>query len=205
MHGLLQPIIINDYRDGSYEILAGNTRAVAWQMLWGQGRIKSAWIPSRIMHLPPLEAERLLIESNRQREKTAGQKTRETHELLRIFSATQSAKEALQRIARETKQGLRTVKKQAVIATFAGDRRNAVAQTQLKLLDDNKTSVNAAYREVVPQKRTFANSPLGQRVRTLDTLAKKLPNDLQDPRNKEFRAEAIKRIGVAVEKLCDVK
>src|SRR5487761_1751788 len=83
-HGLLQPIIINDYRDGSYEILAGNTRAAAWRMLWEQKRIKSAWIPCRIMHLSPLEGERLIIESNRQRVKTKGMLTRETAALVRI-------------------------------------------------------------------------------------------------------------------------
>jgi hypothetical protein len=166
-------------------------------MLWEQKRLKSSWIPCRILHLSPLEAERLVIESNRQRVKTAGQKARESNELVRIFSADQDVRSAIARIARETKQGVRTVNKQIMIVTEAG-ARNVVAQNALAELDKNQTSVSAAYRAISPQKRTLRNSPLGGRVAALETLARKLPNDLKDPTNKEFLAEAVARIGAAV-------
>lgn len=173
-------------------------------MLWEQKRIKSKWIPCRILHLPPLEAARLVIESNRQRVKTAGQKARESNELLRIYALTQDVKSAKARIARETKQGFRTVDKQIMIVTEA-EARNAVAQKALAELDKNQTSVSAAYREINPQKRALRNSPFGSRVATLETLARKLPNDLRDPSNKEFRAEAVMRIRAAVERLTSVR
>ena len=183
-HGLLQPIIVNQYQDRQH-VLAGNTRAAAWRMLWKQKRIKTKWIPCRIVHLLPLEAERLIIESNRQRVKTAGQKARETHELVRIVrAARQNVREALKRLAHDTKQS-----------------GSVIAQQVLADLDMDQTSVSAAYREVVPQKRTLNNSPLGHRVKALETVARKLPNDLRDPTNKEFRAAAVERIGAAVDTL----
>jgi ParB-like chromosome segregation protein Spo0J len=210
-HGLLQPIIVNDYQ-GRQHVLAGNTRAVAWRMLWERGRIQSSWIPCRIVHFSPLEAERLIIESNRQREKTKGQKARETRELARIETAlakermTLGVKSALGKgkateiVARETHQSNRTVEKQIAIVESA-ETGNATALRVLAELDENKTSVSAAYREITQQKRTFNNSWLGQRVATLETLAWKLPNDLRDPANKDFLGEAVARIGAAAERL----
>jgi hypothetical protein len=181
-------------------------------MLWERGRIQSSWIPCRIVHFSPLEAERLIIESNRQREKTKGQKARETRELARIETAlakermTLGVKSALGKgkateiVARETHQSNRTVEKQIAIVESA-ETGNATALRVLAELDENKTSVSAAYREITQQKRTFNNSWLGQRVATLETLAWKLPNDLRDPANKDFLGEAVARIGAAAERL----
>ena len=49
--GLLQPLIANNYGDGSYELLVGNTRAEAWRILLKQGKIKTKWIPCRFVRL----------------------------------------------------------------------------------------------------------------------------------------------------------
>ena len=112
-------------------------------MLWKQKRIKTKWIPCRIVHLLPLEAERLIIESNRQRVKTAGQKARETHELVRIVrAARQNVREALKRLAHDTKQSLKTVRKQAAIVEEARDG-SVIAQQVLADLDMDQTSVSA--------------------------------------------------------------
>ena len=239
-HGLLQPIIVNAYPDGSYEILAGNTRAAVWRMLWEQGRIKSSWVPCRILHLSPLEAERLIIESNRQRVKTKGQQARETRELVRIEAALAKERmtlgvknasrggnlirrsevrpgndgyawlahningelhgnlgKATEIVAKQTKQSNRTVEKQVAIvkAAEAGD---PLAQIALDQLDHNKISLGAAYRTIIsPQVLNFKRSKLGGMVANLETLARKLPNALRDPNNKEFHEEAERRIGAA--------
>jgi ParB-like chromosome segregation protein Spo0J len=92
--GLLQPLIVNDYGDGSHELLVGNTRAEAWRMLLKQKKISTVWISCRLVTLSPLEAERFVIESNRQRVKTAEQKGREFKELKRIEAAIAKEKES---------------------------------------------------------------------------------------------------------------
>jgi hypothetical protein len=225
-HGLLQPLIINDYdtmfistehydtgaRVGHYEILAGNTRAAAWRMLLQQKRIKSNWIPCRILHLPQLEAEQLIIESNRQREKTPGQKAREASELARIETAlaeqrmTLGVKNASPRkgkvtdiVAKQTGQSNRTVEKQIAIVEKA-DAGDAVAQHVLADMDKSEISVSEAYRQITPQREPTLNStPLGQRMNALETIARKLPGDLTDPANKKFIAEVVTRLSAVRE------
>ena len=158
--GLLQPLVVNDYGDGSYELLVGNTRAEAWRILYEQKKVPSVWVSCRFVHLNALEAERLLIESNRQRVKTEDQKNREAVELLRI--ETELAKqrmlagkadptrksgeggEAIERVAKVLDESPDTTRKRVAIASAGvtqGDR-----------------SVNRAYREdVKPKNREKIN------------------------------------------------
>jgi len=215
-HGLLQPLIVNVYGHG-YQLLAGNTRAEAWYRLWQQKRIKSAWMPCRILHLAPLEAERLVIESNRQREKTAGQKARESAELARIESELAAERmlrgkdnprrsrrlrsgKTVDIVAEKTGQSNRTVEKQIAIVTKA-DEGDPVAQEALSKLDRNETSVTAAYREVAPFRRTPEKprmSDLLRSVRNLECLAETLPGLLADSADKQERSAAIERMRRAI-------
>ena len=86
--GLLQPLLVRDNGNGaSFTILGGRTRVAAWETLHEQNKIKSIWIPAKIFTVSDLEAEKLVLESNFQREKTAEQKIREYKELKRIEAA----------------------------------------------------------------------------------------------------------------------
>src|SRR5947208_9853441 len=42
--GLLQPLVVNVYDDGSYALVSGSTRAEAWRILLEQGRVKTKWM-----------------------------------------------------------------------------------------------------------------------------------------------------------------
>ena len=64
--GMLQPLVVAEREgDGPYEVLAGNTRAAAWRGLWEQKRVESPQMPCRFVRLSSIEAEQLVIESNR--------------------------------------------------------------------------------------------------------------------------------------------
>lgn len=115
-----------------------------------------------------LAIEEFIIESNRQREKTAGQKARETAELFRIekeMAAVRRASTLVQNVphtvppsqgvsgetreivAQKTGQSKNTVEKQVTIVTRA-ENGDETAQRALKELDANKISYSAAYRMV---------------------------------------------------------
>jgi len=165
--GLLQPLVVNDFGDGSFQLLVGNTRAEAWRILLKQKKISTVWIPCRFVKLSPLEAERLVIESNRQRIKTPEMKAREFKELKRIEEAL-----AKERMLAGTKpdpmakrpqgqsaalaaaaigMGTNTAKKiEAVVdAADSGDKK---AQTALKAVNAGDLSIAGAYKAVAKPK-----------------------------------------------------
>lgn len=82
--GILQPLVVNETSDGGRQLLVGNTRREVWQQLYEEKRVKSQWIPCKLVRLSPIEAERVVLESNRQRKKTKEQEAREYKESLRI-------------------------------------------------------------------------------------------------------------------------
>ena len=75
--GILEPILV----DRQSHILSGHRR---WTVAEELGHHK---VPTFLFDGTPLEGEAILIEANRQRVKTKGQKTRETAELVRIERA----------------------------------------------------------------------------------------------------------------------
>jgi ParB-like chromosome segregation protein Spo0J len=159
--GMLQPVIVNKTMEGRY-LLAGATRREAWEVLYKQGRVKSAWMPCRFVSLPPLEAERIIIESNRQRVKTKAQVAREASELLRIERAlgqlrmkagkpnpreklpTGRARDVVGKVLGVSGK---TVEKMAAVAEKA-DEGIPAARAAMEALDKNEISVDAAFREV---------------------------------------------------------
>lgn len=169
--GLLQPLIVNDYGDGSYELLSGNTRAEAWRILHKQGKVKSIWISCRFVQLSPTEAERLIIESNRQRIKTPEMKAREFKELKRIevelAKQRQSALnnketasgqlagsdrgEAVAKAASAVGMGANTAKKLEAVVD-AADKGSVKAQKALKEVNAGNMSVSGAYQVVAKPK-----------------------------------------------------
>ena len=172
--GLLQPLIVNDYGDGSYELLSGSTRAEAWRILLEQGRVTTKWILCRFVHLSPVEAERIVIESNRQRTKTPEMKAREFKELRRI--ETELAKErmiaaqkndrgkaAKEKLPEQTKgqardkaavavgmSGRTAEKLEAVVD--AADKGDTKAQEAVAAVNAGSMSVTRAYQTVAKPK-----------------------------------------------------
>lgn len=124
--GLLQPLIVNDYGDGSHELLVGNTRAEAWRMLLKQKKISTVWISCHLVNLSPLDAERLVIESNHQRVKTAEEKAREFKELKRIEAAL--AKEHERERKSQAKATSAKLPRSATPAKPAHDSREKAAE-----------------------------------------------------------------------------
>lgn len=166
--GLLQPLVVNEYGDGSYELLVGATRAEAWRVLLEEGKVKTKWIPCRFVHLSPLDGERLVIESNRQRVKTPEQKAREFKELKRIESALAKARmlagkkadpganlprgkaRDLAAVAVGGFKG-RTAEKVEAIVT-AADAGDTCARSALDAVNAGSMSVSRAYKDVVQRK-----------------------------------------------------
>ncbi len=177
--GLLQHLIVNDYGDGSSELLSGSTRAEAWRILLEQGRVKTKWIPCRFVRLSPVEAERIVIESNRQRTKTAEMKAREFKELKRIETelakerviAAQNNKTGKAKAAKAAKEKLpeqvkgqardkaaaavgmsgRTAEKLEAVVD-AADKGDTKAQEALAAVNLGDLSVSRAYKTVVAPK-----------------------------------------------------
>ena len=129
-----------------------------------------------------LVAERLIIESNRQRVKTKGQVARETAELVRIEKAlaaermkagkkadprpsqTRGSKgKASEVVAKKTGQSKNTVEKQTHIVEQA-EAGNPKATAALDKLDRNETSVAEAYREIQPDKPRKTPEQIEQRA-----------------------------------------
>ena len=162
--GLLQPLIVNDFGDGSFQLLVGNTRAEAWRILLKQKKISTVWVPCRFVKLSPLEAERLAIESNRQRIKTPEMKAREFKELKRIERELAKERqfagvpakgpeggEAVAKAAAAVGMGANTAKKiEAVVdAADGGDKK---AQIALKAVNAGDLSIAGAYKAVAKPK-----------------------------------------------------
>lgn len=183
-HGMLQPIVVNYYEDGSYHLVSGNTRVKAWGILYSQGRVRSAWIPARAFHLEEIEVEQLVIESNRQREKTSGQKAREVAELFRIekiISAKrhkiiegQPSGKTTKIVASKVGQSHQKTEKQVFIVNQV-EVGNQAAIDALRYLDSNKISVSAAYRMIRPS-QPFGQTPLGGHVSNLERTLRKIKN-----------------------------
>lgn len=159
--------VVNNYGDGSYELLVGNTRAEAWRMLLKQKKISTVWIPCRFVKLSSLDAEKLVIESNRQRIKTLEQKAREFKELKRIEEAL--AKERMlagvkpDPVAKRPQGqsgalaaaavglGTNTAKKLEAVVD-AADKGDTKAQKALKEVNAGNLSVSGAYQAVAKPK-----------------------------------------------------
>jgi ParB-like chromosome segregation protein Spo0J len=170
--GLLQPLIVNNYEDGSFQLLVGNTRAEAWRVLLKQKKITTNWIPCRFVKLSPLEAEKLVIESNRQRVKTREMEGREFIELERIEEALAKERqrilnnketasgqtagsarkgEAAALAAATLGMGANTAKKLKAVVE-AADKGDTKAQIALSAVNAGNLSVSGAYQTVAKPK-----------------------------------------------------
>jgi ParB-like chromosome segregation protein Spo0J len=173
--GILQPIVI----DRDKRILAGHRRWEACTAI-AQGRPdKDFRIPATIFGGSDFQAEQLVIESNRQRVKTPEQKAREFRELKRIEAAlakerqlaaqNNKAARAVQANLPEQTKGQardkaaeavgmrgRTAEKLSAIVEKA-DGGNSKARAALDAVNEDKMSVDAAYRKVAaPEPRRDA-------------------------------------------------
>ena len=96
--GILHPIIVTE----AGLIISGTRRWNAYCQLLRTGKVRKEWIPVQVADdATSSEFERMLIEANRQRVKTAEQKGREFRELKRI--ETELAKER-QKLSKERKR-----------------------------------------------------------------------------------------------------
>jgi DNA (cytosine-5)-methyltransferase 1 len=161
--GILQPIVI----DQNKQILAGHRRWEACTTIAERRPNKDFRIPATIFSGSDFQAEQLIIESNRQRVKTPEQKAREFKELRRIESAL--AKERMlagrkidpgknfskgraeDNAAAALGMSRPTAKKLESIVQKA-DSGDSEARAALDAVNENKMSVDAAYRKVaVPE------------------------------------------------------
>jgi ParB-like chromosome segregation protein Spo0J len=152
--GILQPLVVN-----GDVILSGHNRwMAAMELGFKQVPVTNAGLHGR--PLSELEAEAILIESNRQRVKTAGQIARETAELCRIEQALAAERmkagtpvsqgpigSTRDIVATKTGQGSKTVEKQIAIVK-AANAGNPRAQAALAALDKDEISISAAHRMV---------------------------------------------------------
>jgi site-specific DNA-cytosine methylase/ParB-like chromosome segregation protein Spo0J len=157
--GILQPIVI----DRNKQILAGHRRWEACTTIAERQPNKDFRIPATIFCGSDFQAEQLIIESNRQRVKTPEQKAREFKELRRIEAAL--AKERMlagrkidpgknfpkgraeDNAAAAVGMSRPTAKKLEAIVRKA-DSGDSEARAALDAVNENKMSVDAAYRKV---------------------------------------------------------
>ena len=150
--GILQPLIVNETAEGKFELLVGNTRREAWKILHDRGKVKSQWIPCKFVKLSPLEAERIVLESNRQRKKTKEQDAREYKESVRIekeLAAQQgkSVKQAREKAATGLSTMGRVVAERLVWVIERADVGDEAALKALEKINSG-TGVTAAYKEI---------------------------------------------------------
>jgi hypothetical protein len=172
-NGILNPIVVDDKK----RILSGHRRWMAAKQLGLEDVPVLRYFPGKPTAERPLpfielEIEQFIIESNRSREKSSGQKARETAELFRIEAslAAQRRASTLKQnvsgapstvppsegasgdtrdiVAAKTGQSKNTVGMQIDIVTRA-DAGDETAQLALIKLDKDETSVRAAYRMIM--------------------------------------------------------
>jgi hypothetical protein len=201
-NGIFNPIIVN--RDK--QILSGTRR---WLAAISAGFDK---VPVLVLlERNKLLHELFLIESNRTREKTAGQIARETAELFRIEKelaaerekagktlGTESTKGGAREIAAEkTRQSPATVAKQVAIVTKA-EAGDPVAKKALRMLDGG-SSVISAYRTLNPVSSP-GQTKWGGHVALVEKTLQKLPRVLQFTADIESRRLIVERIKNAFER-----
>src|ERR1039458_3317076 len=202
-NGIFNPIIVN--RDK--QILSGTRR---WMAAIAAGFNK---VPVLVfLEKNKLLHELFLIESNRTREKTAGQMARETAELFRIEKelAAERQRATLAQnvstdvpsegtsgktrdiVAEKTGQSKNTVEKQVAIVTKA-EAGDPVAKEALRMLDKG-SSVISAYRTLgTLGPVSFAQTIWGGHVAGVEKALQKLPRVLQSA-DVESRRLAVERI-----------
>jgi DNA (cytosine-5)-methyltransferase 1 len=164
--GILQPIVI----DRDKRILAGHRRWEVCTTIAERRPDKDFRIPATIFGGSDFQAEQLVIESNRQRVKTPEQKAQEFRELKRIEAAlakerqlaaqNNKAARAVQANLPEQTKGQardkaaeavgmrgRTAEKLSAIVEKA-DSGNSEARAALDAVNEDRMSVDAAYRKV---------------------------------------------------------
>lgn len=169
-HGILEPLVVAQYEiDGERRnwILSGHRR---W---WAAKQAGMLEVPVRIVHFDGLEAERLLIEANRQRIKTKEQIAREYSRLKRIESALakerqkmgkanlpdpQTAGQARDKAAEAVGLKAKTAEKleKLVQKSDAGDPK---ARRVLDDVNAGKKSIDRAHVEVIGPKKKQKQNP----------------------------------------------
>jgi ParB-like chromosome segregation protein Spo0J len=182
--GLLQPLVINDFGDGSFQLLVGNTRAEAWRILLKQKKVSTVWVPCRFVKLSPLEAETLVIESNRQRVKTPEMKAREFKELKIIEQKLAKDRMASRLTAKESERGEAVAKAAACVGmgantakkietlVDAADGGSEKARIALNAINAGEQSIAGAYRKIVKPKHSESIKAGIQEARRLTELFK---------------------------------
>jgi ParB-like chromosome segregation protein Spo0J len=162
--GVLQPIIVNRNK----QIVSGHRRWQACKIIAERRPDKDFHILAITFGGSDFQAEQLLIESNRQRVKTLEQKAREFRELKRIEAALArermlagrkidpgknfSRGRAEDNAAAALGMSRPTARKLEAVVQKA-DGGDPEAQAALRALNENKMSVDAAYRKVAAPKR----------------------------------------------------
>lgn len=206
--GVLSAIII----DKDNRIIAGTSRHYASQVLHQKYPDKGfEQIPAVLFEGTDLEAERLVLETNRQRVKTPSQLGREFNEWFRIEQEfarlreveggrkkvplkSADAGDARDKAARAINLG-RTKAEQLGKLTALADQGNHKASNLLQQLDNGKISVSAAYAEIrTPKKATPADCPVCKETFPSLTQLKKHARREHQLEATEFR----KRLGFPV-------
>jgi hypothetical protein len=163
-NGVFNPVILN--QDGL--ILSGTRR---WLAAKKAGLVKVPTI--RFLGKSELVEELFLIESNRQRVKTEGQIAREASELLRIESELAKTRKAAgidlpvkssggngdvrDKVANTLGIGGSKVD-QAVAIVRAAEAGDEIAKQELRKLDNNEISVNAAHKAIQKEEKKKVKS-----------------------------------------------
>lgn len=159
-HGIVEPLIIVDRHPDGFWILSGHRR---WRAAIEAGLSQ---VPCRV--IPPLDDElaetEILLESNRQREKTISQLMNEGRELERIEREKAKRRQGTRTDIVETLPQSETGKTRDKVAEHLGmsgrtyDKAkkvykkaaegDEVAQEQVRKLDAGETTISGAHREV---------------------------------------------------------
>jgi ParB-like chromosome segregation protein Spo0J len=191
--GVLEPIVISRYELGGETanwILSGHRR---WQ---AAKDCRLEHVPVRAVHLDGLEAERFLIEANRQRIKTKEQLTREYSALKRIETELakqrQGHRSDIQANLPESSKGQardkaaqavgfkpKTAEKMEKIVKKA-DSGDAAARKALDDVNTGKKSVDRAHVEVIepPRTKDKPRRVVTATPRVIDVPVKQVPSEV---------------------------
>lgn len=194
--GILTPLLI----DQDNTVLSGHRRLAAAK------KAGLETVPVEMFHGTALEAEQVVIESNRQREKTAGQKAREAHELLRIqrelaAERMKSGKavtlgpevakgRASDKVAETTGQSRKTVEMQDAIVEAANQGQPEAVEA-LAQLDAGAKTVTGAYKAIETAKQPEKLSQVAKVLQRVERLltARGLEDGIHEIRNRTHTSD----------------
>jgi len=197
--GILSPIIVNKHR----VILSGHRRWTASKKLAARFPAEGFdEIPVTIFRGSEIEAERIVIESNRQRRKTAAILAREAAALLRIEAALAAERVRKGKPCRKSAKGRastlvalqlgigREKVEQAAVVVAQAEAGNRAALRQMRRLETGAATINSAYVALAKSSRSEIDRD------QIETAF------FEDLRRLESRIEVIKRRRKLLPELC---